>query len=88
MARNVEIKAKVDDIGQTLQRIKTIATSTSTTIFQTDTFFTCATGRLKLREFGDGSGELIFYRRADTAAPRNRSISARQVPILLHCARR
>lgn len=70
MARNVEIKAKVDDVEQILPRVEAITTSAPTTILQTDTFFTCATGRLKLREFGNGSGELIFYRRADTADPK------------------
>ena len=34
---------------------------------QTDTFFHVARGRLKLREFGDGIGELIYYERPDQA---------------------
>ncbi len=32
---------------------------------QEDTFFRCATGRLKLRRFSDNRGELIAYERAD-----------------------
>ncbi len=37
---------------------------------QDDTFFACATGRLKLRDqFTDGA-ELIFYQRADHSAPK------------------
>jgi adenylate cyclase class IV len=30
---------------------------------------TATSGRLKLRRFSDGSGELIFYRRLDTEGP-------------------
>ena len=37
---------------------------------QVDTFFRVPSGRLKLRDFGDGSGELISYRRADEACAR------------------
>lgn len=39
-------------------------------IVQDDTFFHCETGRLKLRQFADGTGELIFYRRTDQAGPK------------------
>lgn len=37
---------------------------------QTDTFFHTPRGRLKLREFGDGTAELISYHRADQSGPR------------------
>lgn len=36
---------------------------------QEDTFFACDEGRLKLRRFSDGSGELIFYQRPDSTGP-------------------
>ena len=36
---------------------------------QDDTFFTCAAGRLKLRDFGGGHAELIAYERPDTPEP-------------------
>ncbi|MFY3597372.1 class IV adenylate cyclase, partial [Achromobacter xylosoxidans] len=39
-------------------------------IAQDDTFFACPDGRLKLRAFSDGTGELIFYRRADDTGPK------------------
>ena len=70
MPRNVEIKARVNDLERLHQRIRTITPSEPTLIHQDDTFFTCLTGRLKLREFGDGSGELIFYQRADRTGPK------------------
>ncbi len=38
-------------------------------IAQCDTFFNCRLGRLKLREFADGSGQLIVYHRPDTLEP-------------------
>jgi adenylate cyclase class IV len=37
---------------------------------QRDVFFPCAQGRLKLRHFGGGRGELIQYERTDDDKPR------------------
>jgi adenylate cyclase class IV len=71
MARNVEIKARIDgDIESLLPRARALANGPETLIAQDDTFFTCTHGRLKLREFGDGTGELIHYERANTAGPK------------------
>jgi adenylate cyclase class IV len=39
-------------------------------IGQTDTFFVVPQGRLKIREFLDGSGELISYERPDQPGPK------------------
>jgi adenylate cyclase class IV len=39
-------------------------------IAQDDTFFACAVGRLKLRVFADGRGELIAYERPDAIGPK------------------
>ncbi|MFO6418624.1 class IV adenylate cyclase [Hylemonella sp. W303a] len=73
MARNIEIKARMDDRAQVLARLSPLATSGPTDIAQDDTFFRCASGRLKLRDFGDGTGELIHYHRADEAGPKTSS---------------
>jgi predicted adenylyl cyclase CyaB len=70
MARNTEIKARVADLDALARRIAPLATAGPTEIAQDDTFFACPNGRLKLRDFGDGRGELIFYRRADQAGPK------------------
>lgn len=70
MARNVEIKARVADRAQLLVRVQRIATSGPTEIAQDDTFFHSANGRLKLREFGDGTGVLVYYDRADDEGPK------------------
>ncbi|MGT2495215.1 adenylate cyclase [Cupriavidus basilensis] len=39
-------------------------------ILQDDTFFACPNGRLKLRAFPAGEGQLIFYARAGQAGPK------------------
>jgi adenylate cyclase class IV len=69
VARNVEIKARVGDLASVEARASAIATSPPVDLVQDDTFFACAHGRLKLRRFGDGRGELIHYLRANDAGP-------------------
>lgn len=70
MPRNIEIKARIEDCAQLEARVAAIATQGPVTIRQDDTFFVCASGRLKLRDFLDGSGELIWYQRADAQGPK------------------
>ncbi len=70
MPRNIEIKARIHSVEALLPRAQALADGTAQRIEQDDTFFNCAQGRLKLRDFGDGSGELIHYHRADTAGPK------------------
>jgi predicted adenylyl cyclase CyaB len=70
MARNIEIKARVADMDALTARTAAIADSGPTGIAQDDTFFGCDNGRLKLRAFDDGTGELIFYRRPDQGGPK------------------
>lgn len=70
MSRNVEIKARIPSVSSLLPRAATLATEGPVQIAQDDTFFHCANGRLKLRQFADGSGELIYYRRSDEAGPK------------------
>jgi predicted adenylyl cyclase CyaB len=80
--RNVEIKARVPDLAGIEARARAIATEGPIDLVQDDTFFACANGRLKLRQFADGRGELIHYRRADEAGPKtsNYSIFATTAP--------
>jgi adenylate cyclase len=70
MARNIEIKARVADMDALAARAAAIADSGPVEIPQDDTFFGCANGRLKLRVYADGRGELIFYRRPDADGPK------------------
>jgi len=69
LGSNVEIKARVDDVDALERRVAGLADGAPETIGQRDTFFRTTSGRLKLREFTDGSGELIFYERPDSAVP-------------------
>jgi len=70
MPRNVEIKARVADLAALALRAAAIADKGPIEIAQDDTFFRCDTGRLKLRQFADGQGELIYYRRPDQQGPK------------------
>ena len=69
MARNVEIKARVENIEDLERAVEKISDTEASEIFQDDTFFNCSRGRLKLRRFSQQQGELIFYQRADQLEP-------------------
>jgi predicted adenylyl cyclase CyaB len=70
MPRNVEIKARVETLAGLAAKVAPIADEGPTEILQDDTFFKCDAGRLKLRRFANGTGELIFYRRANEQGPK------------------
>jgi predicted adenylyl cyclase CyaB len=70
MARNIEIKARVDSLEAVATTVAAFADHGPTKIAQDDTFFRCEPGRLKLRAFSQQAGELIFYRRADQTGPK------------------
>ena len=80
MARNVEVKARVADLAVLEPTVARFADSGPTFIAQDDTFFHCPQGRLKLREFADGSAELIAYERPDTSGPKVSSYVRSAVP--------
>jgi predicted adenylyl cyclase CyaB len=73
MARNIEIKARIDDPEAMTERAAALADKGPFHIAQDDTFFSCEAGRLKLRAFSDGTSELIHYRRADQCGPKESS---------------
>jgi hypothetical protein len=70
MARNVEIKAQLSDPSAMRSRVPSLGATGPEELVQTDTFFSVPVGRLKLREFGDGTGEPIFYERPDAVGPK------------------
>lgn len=70
MPRNIEIKARIDDLDHCANLARALADGEPESIAQDDTFFRCPNGRLKLRVFADGRGELIAYDRADTTGPK------------------
>ena len=72
MARNIEIKARIDSVDRIAAIAATLADQGPLEIAQDDTFFRCekSADRLKLRTFAPDRGELIFYRRADSSGPK------------------
>jgi predicted adenylyl cyclase CyaB len=69
MARNIEIKARARDVEKQARIAVNLTDGSSKLIVQEDTFFNVPAGRLKLRVFGDGTGELIQYERKDSPGP-------------------
>ncbi len=73
MPANIEIKARVSDPATLLAKARALTGDEPEIIMQTDTFFQAETGRLKVREFEDGTGELISYHRPDAEGPKTSS---------------
>ena len=67
MARNVEIKARIDSVAALLPRARALADGDAVLIEQDDSFYAVPHGRLKLRRYGDGRAHLVHYHRADQA---------------------
>lgn len=88
MPRNIEIKARVRDLGEMEARARALADRGPFDLVQDDTFFACASGRLKLRELAADRGELIFYRRPDVRGPKlcDYTIAPTSAPDLMRTA--
>jgi adenylate cyclase class IV len=80
VARNVEIKARIDSVDALAPAVAALADGGPTEIVQDDTFYRCGAGRLKLRAFPSGSGELIFYLRPDEPGPKVSSYAIAPAP--------
>lgn len=70
MARNIEIKARIDDFSALYAKLALLSDLPPELVDQDDTFFACSHGRLKLRTLAVDRGQLIFYRREDRAGPK------------------
>ncbi len=70
MGRNIEVKAKVDDLEELRKRVEKICDGPGEEIAQEDIFYYCNRGRLKLRILAADQGQLIYYERADKSGPR------------------
>ena len=70
MAENIEIKAWAGNFNRQKTIAETLCMHPGEQIWQEDTFFKISKGRLKLRIFDSGSGELIYYMRADSSGPK------------------
>ena len=70
MARNIEIKARIENVDAMAVKVAALADHGPIDIVQDDTFFVCARGRIKLRTVSPTEGQLIFYQRANQAGPK------------------
>ncbi len=70
MAKNIEIKARVHDLERVTEIAARLSDSPEETLQQEDIFFNVPQGRLKLRIFSGGAGQLIFYERDDHPQPK------------------
>lgn len=68
--RNIELKSRCEDIGAVTRAAEKLGARDMGVLHQRDTFFEAPKARLKLRELGDGTAELISYRRPDSVEAR------------------
>ncbi|TAM53055.1 MAG: CYTH domain-containing protein [Paraburkholderia sp.] len=71
MARNIELKARARAFEELRERAASLADDAPLIFRQQDFFYDVPRGRLKLRQFDDGTpSELIFYQRDDKDGPK------------------
>jgi adenylate cyclase class IV len=70
LRRNVEKKYRCDDLSIVAKRAEELGAEPAGVLRQEDHFFDAPLGRLKLRDFGDGRGELIGYARPNRSEAR------------------
>ncbi len=63
--RNLELKARVVDLDAVRPLAVAVSDVPQRVLVQTDTYFRCSHGRLKLREIDGADTELIWYVRAN-----------------------
>jgi predicted adenylyl cyclase CyaB len=68
--RNVELKVRLRDLSHARKLAVELSGGPPQELRQADTYYRCAQGRLKLRQFAGGSAELIAYTRPNENAPR------------------
>jgi predicted adenylyl cyclase CyaB len=80
MPSNVEIKTVLRDPAAAHRIAARLSGGPPRLIAQQDVFFRCPAGRLKLRIFDSGEGELILYNREDEAAARRSDYMIARTP--------
>jgi predicted adenylyl cyclase CyaB len=70
LPRNVEIKARVDDLAALRTMVEPLCDRPMEILDQEDLFFQSPAGRLKLRILARDRGELILYHRANQTGPK------------------
>ena len=70
MPSNIEIKARARNFAAIRTRAEQLSDRPVEVLPQEDTFFNTPQGRLKLRVFAAGQGQLIYYTRPDQEGPK------------------
>jgi adenylate cyclase class IV len=70
MSRNIELKARCADLTAAREAARELGAEFAGVLDQCDTYFIVPRGRLKLREFGQGGAEIIYYERQNDPAAR------------------
>lgn len=68
--RNIELKARLADLDEARRIAQSLATKTLGAQDQTDTYFHCSNGRLKLRQIEHSPAHLVWYQRPDEEGPK------------------
>ena len=68
--KNIEIKLRLFNFQKVKSLLKKIGGKEEGVLKQTDTYFNCQNGRLKLREINNRNFELISYQRAEIKGPK------------------
>jgi adenylate cyclase len=68
--RNIELKARLESLDAARETARQLATGSLGIERQTDTYFVCRFGRLKLRQREGLPDQLVWYARANHAAPK------------------
>lgn len=63
--KNIELKIVLPNSKAVIRNLKNIKAQFIEKLNQTDTYFNCQSGRLKLREANSKKFELVYYRRPD-----------------------
>ncbi|MDR0228902.1 MAG: class IV adenylate cyclase [Flavobacteriaceae bacterium] len=71
--KNVEFKAKVDDLSFYEEKLKQLGAYCEGSFKQADTYFNAKVGRLKLREYEDYSS-LIYYNRENVTSSKESEV--------------
>lgn len=80
MRRNIELKARTASLQNAQQVAQRIGAHYIELLEQTDTYFHCRDGRLKLREFSGAAAQLIWYRRSDELDSRESNYQLAEIP--------
>lgn len=76
---NVEIKARLSNPERVREKLQALGADFKGSDRQTDTYFNCPSGRLKLRE-GNIENSLIYYERGNVSGPRQSLVKLAKLP--------